>query len=69
MLEVALTTLFVAVAVVALGHRRERPALEGRGEVMRFTSGEAAFDLPCPWCKAQTSEQDHHCPDCGQRFG
>jgi len=26
-------------------------------------------DLPCPWCFAQTSEDDASCPSCGQRFG
>jgi hypothetical protein len=26
-------------------------------------------DLPCPWCKAATTEADSHCPSCRQRFG
>jgi hypothetical protein len=68
-LEVALTTLFVAVAIVTIGHRRQRPALSIPGEVYHFTDEEAAFDLPCPWCKAQTLEDDRHCPECGQPFG
>ena len=28
-----------------------------------------APDLPCPWCRAQTSEADDHCGSCGQKFG
>jgi uncharacterized Zn-finger protein len=26
-------------------------------------------DLPCPWCRAATSEADDRCPSCGRRFG
>ena len=26
-------------------------------------------DLPCPWCRAVTSESDRRCPSCGQPFG
>lgn len=26
-------------------------------------------DLPCPWCRAQTSEDDTACMVCGHRFG
>lgn len=26
-------------------------------------------DLPCPWCRADTSEKDETCPGCGQVFG
>ena len=28
-----------------------------------------AADLPCPWCRAQTTESDTACPGCGRRFG
>ena len=69
MLEIALTTLFVAVAVVAIGHRRQHPALSGPAEVLRFTDEDGGHDLPCPWCRAQTREDDRHCPECGQPFG
>jgi hypothetical protein len=68
-LEVALTTLFVAVAVVTLGHRRSRPVFEAHGEVVRFAEDDGILDLPCPWCTAATCEDDRHCPDCGQPFG
>lgn len=27
------------------------------------------FDLPCPWCRAATREEDTRCPNCMQRFG
>jgi hypothetical protein len=26
-------------------------------------------DLPCPWCRAATSESDRRCPSCAQPFG
>jgi len=26
-------------------------------------------DLPCPWCRSPTYEDDHDCPSCGQHFG
>ena len=26
------------------------------------------LDLPCPWCQAQTSEEDDACPGCGTAF-
>lgn len=26
-------------------------------------------DLPCPWCRAPTSEADPRCPTCDRRFG
>lgn len=30
---------------------------------------EGIGDLPCPWCRAATSEDDTHCPTCLRRFG
>jgi hypothetical protein len=29
----------------------------------------ALEDLPCPWCHAQTCDQDSACPSCGRNFG
>ena len=26
-------------------------------------------DLPCPWCRSATSEDDDRCPGCSRRFG
>ncbi len=30
---------------------------------------DADLDLPCPWCKAPTTEVDAVCFSCGHRFG
>ncbi len=32
-------------------------------------SGPMTVDLPCPWCRAATSESDSECMTCGQPFG
>lgn len=26
-------------------------------------------DLPCPWCRTATFEDDSNCPGCGKHFG
>lgn len=26
-------------------------------------------DLPCPWCRTSTIEDDSACPGCGKQFG
>ncbi len=53
---------------------RTRPPV--RGEVPRrlaivdpFEFDDSADDLPCPWCRAHTSETDAECPTCGRAFG
>ena len=67
MLEMAFAALFVMVALVAIGGRSQTATGSSTaGDVV--IQGDGA-DLPCPWCRAQTSEHDHHCPSCGQRFG
>ena len=66
MLEMALAALFVTVALVAIGGRSQTATDAGTRELVLHGDG---TDLPCPWCRAQTSEQDDHCPSCGQRFG
>jgi predicted amidophosphoribosyltransferase len=33
----------------------------------RLTAG-SELDLPCPWCHAQTAEDDAVCPACGKAF-
>ena len=40
------------------------------GRIFRFADlvGDEA-DLPCPWCRAATGEDDDTCPGCGQIFG
>jgi hypothetical protein len=35
--------------------------------LVRLTQGDE-FDLPCPWCHAQTAEDDECCPGCGRSF-
>jgi hypothetical protein len=67
MLEMALAALLVAVALFAVGGRAAASS-ESPERIAFGTRGDGA-DLPCPWCRAQTSESDHHCPSCGQRFG
>lgn len=67
MWEMALATLFVTVALVAIGGRPRTNRTTG--SPMAFGHGSDGSDLPCPWCRAQTSETDRHCPSCGQKFG
>ncbi len=66
MLEMALAGVFVAVALFAMGGRK---LATDDPTAMVHMAIEDASDLPCPWCRAQTREVDHHCPTCGQRFG
>lgn len=67
MLEMALAAFFVTVALVAIGGRTST-ATDTMPVGDLVLHGDSS-DLPCPWCRAQTSEQDDHCPSCGQRFG
>ncbi len=67
MLEMALATFLVTIALVAIGGRSQ--SLGDNRSAMRLSFTGDGSDLPCPWCRAQTSESDHHCPSCGQRFG
>ena len=67
MLEMALAAVLVTVALVAMGGRSnavtDAPIANLAGLI------DDATDLPCPWCRAQTSEADDHCGSCGQKFG
>lgn len=71
MLEIALATVFVAMAIITVGGRTVLTT--GMSHDARMDSPVAAVgdgsDLPCPWCRAQTSDGDVHCPSCGHRFG
>lgn len=67
MLEMALAAVFVTVAVLAIGGKGLNPADFGLRTQVALV--EESWDLPCPWCQAQTREVDKHCPTCGQRFG
>lgn len=63
----ALAALFVTVALIVIGGKSDTTfSAVSTGE--HILDGDTP-DLPCPWCLAQTSEQDDHCPSCGQRFG
>lgn len=66
MLEIALAAFFVTAALVAISGR-STSAMEVAAPDIAFHGD--GTDLPCPWCRAQTSEHDDHCPSCGQRFG
>lgn len=62
MFEVGVLLAIAAGAAVLAGWRRR--ATEDAAE------DDATFvDLPCPWCNAQTSEDDVACPGCQQPFG
>ena len=67
MLEMALAALLVTVAVFAIGGRTNSPTRGASPLVLNPVDD--VSDLPCPWCHAQTTEADDHCPSCGQRFG
>lgn len=67
MLEMALAAFLVTIALVAIGGRTTAPSESAHPGDLAL-KGDSS-DLPCPWCRAQTSEHDDHCPSCGQRFG
>jgi rubrerythrin len=69
MLEIATATLFLTVAVVAIGKKNQQVAWSSTDVLSPSIDDELVADLPCPWCNAQTAEQDRSCPSCGQRFG
>ena len=66
MLEMAFAAVFVTVALVAIGGRS---LVTDEAVPFAYTPSEESTDLPCPWCSAQTRENDVHCPTCGQPFG
>jgi hypothetical protein len=69
MLEIAMAALFITVAVVAIGRGSQRIAWSSPGVLSSVIDEEITADLPCPWCNAQTVEEDRCCPSCGQVFG
>lgn len=68
MLEVVLVAVFVTLAVIAAGSKRRVVPVDARRDTVTLGDG-SDTDLPCPWCLAQTSEEDDACPTCGQLFG
>ena len=70
MFEIAIASVFLAVAFVAVGASSRTSASVPVVELPPVVSGEELYaDLPCPWCLAQTHEDDLDCPSCGQPFG
>ncbi|MEZ5175996.1 MAG: hypothetical protein R2823_07310 [Acidimicrobiia bacterium] len=67
MLEIALAAVFVTIALVTVGSRAVPSPNMGREPQVALVGD--GSDLPCPWCRAQTSDGDVHCPSCGHRFG
>ncbi len=70
MLEFAIASVFIAVAFIAVG-TSSRPMMRANVTEVSPVLGveESLTDLPCPWCLAQTREDDRNCPSCGQPFG
>ena len=70
MVETLIALSIVAGGIVLLGRRQ---ATSSGGLPRAFPSlsiaTDVASDLPCPWCRAATSETDTHCPSCRQPFG
>lgn len=62
MLE-AIVVIGLFVALVLAGGRSTRPTQAPTVRLLDLA------DLPCPWCRAATSEYDDYCTSCGQPFG
>ncbi len=67
MLEIALAAVFVTMAIITVGGRTVLTT--GISHDFPVAAIGDGSDLPCPWCHAQTSDGDIHCPSCGHRFG
>jgi len=70
MLEIAIVSVFVGIALVAVG-RSTHPGVTAHAMTAAtvFAPDDVATDLPCPWCLGPTHEDDRSCPSCGQPFG
>jgi len=70
MFEIAIASVFIAVAFVAVGTSSRSTTVTPVMELQPvYIKEEPPADLPCPWCLAQTHENDSGCPSCGQPFG
>ena len=72
MVEVLVAGAFVAGGVAVVARRNSEGSFaSGSHSHSRhvFADTDYQTDLPCPWCNAQTNEDDPRCPSCGQRFG
>ena len=61
MLEITFVVAVVAGAALVVGRLR-------RNDTTLFEEIDVV-DLPCPWCKGQTREDDAACPSCDHPFG
>lgn len=72
MVDIMVASILVAAGVTAV---TRRVGLDDPRPTMQIPSTPTGMpmihdaDLPCPWCMAQTRENDDRCPTCGQRFG
>lgn len=66
MVEVLVAAAFVMAAIVAFSRRGGAVILDTSSD--HRTDPDSA-DLPCPWCRGPTTEDDARCHTCGQRFG
>jgi hypothetical protein len=62
MLEISVLVVVVAGAALVVGRLRHGPDQD-----LHFI--EDPVDLPCPWCRAPTREEDTACPSCAHPFG
>lgn len=62
MLEISMLVAVVAGAALVVGRLRH-----ASDRYLDFD--EDLVDLPCPWCRAPTGEEDTACPSCAQPFG
>ena len=62
MFEIGLVLAILAGATFAVGQVRRQRGIDDLVD-------SDFVDPPCPWCRAQTREEDSACPSCHQEFG
>lgn len=62
MLEISVLVAVVAGAALVVGRLRQGPDQDHHLD-------EDLVDLPCPWCRTPTREEDTACPSCAHPFG
>ncbi len=66
MVELLVVAGLLAGIIVAVTGRHQ-PTTDNA--VMVPVESVPSDDLPCPWCGADTHEDDAYCPSCRQPFG
>ncbi len=61
MLEIGLVLAIFAGATFVIGRIRHERGIDALLDA-------DLVDLPCPWCRAPTREEDAACPSCHQEF-